>query len=253
VIDRLVSRLLGLRRHAGVVLAFAVLAPLAVAAACAALRDQVSTSSAALLLVLVVVAVATTGRRVAALTAALASGVFFDLFLTQPYGSLTITHRDDLELTVLLVLIAGVVVETVLWGYRQQARAARRSGYLHGALRAAESAARGELPFDALTRLVATEIADVLGVPACRYVAGPSRDPRPAVLAHDGTVTRGGKPLDVDRHGLPVDEDTVLVITGGHFVITSASALTYPTLEQRRVAVLLADLVDSASRHTARA
>jgi hypothetical protein len=35
------------------------------------------------------------------------------------------------------------------------------------------------------------------------------------VLAHDGTVTRGGRPLDVDRHGHPVDEDTVVVITGG--------------------------------------
>jgi K+-sensing histidine kinase KdpD len=243
--EQVVLSLLALRRRTGVVLAFAILAPLAVCAACALWRDQVPNSSAALLLVLCVVLVATTGRRLAALASALASGVWFDLFLVPPYGSLAIADRDDVELTLLLVVIAGVVTETVLWGYRQQARAARRSGYLDGALRAAESAAQGDLPFDALTRLVAQEIADVLGVPDCRYAQGPVRDSRPAVLAHDGTVTRGGRVLDVERHGLPVDEVTVLVVAGGHFTITSASTLVFPSREQRRVAVLLADLASA--------
>jgi K+-sensing histidine kinase KdpD len=246
--DRLVDRLFAAERRTGLVLFLSAIAPLVVCAVCAGLRSQVPTSSVALLLVLCVVASAASGLRAAALVSAFSAGLWFDFFLTQPYYSLAIENRDNVELTVLLVVIGGLVTETVLWGHRQQSRAARRSGYLDGALRTAESAVRRELPPDALVRLVATEIADVLDVPACRYVPGPVRDPRLAVLDHDGNLTRAGHEVDVDRRGLPVDEETTLVVRRGdhvvgHFVITSASSLVYPTREQRRVAVLLADLV----------
>src|SRR6478736_2852252 len=156
--DRLVDRLFASKRSTGVVLLLSVVAPLVVCAVCAGLRDQVPTSSVGLLLVLCVVASATSGLRAAALLSALSAGLWFDFFMTRPYHSFAIANRDDVELTVLLVLIGGLVTETVLWGHRQQSRAARRSGYLDGALRTAESAVRGELPPDALVRLVAAEI-----------------------------------------------------------------------------------------------
>jgi K+-sensing histidine kinase KdpD len=245
VLESFVAWVLALRGRAGLVLTLSILAPLAVCALCATVRDQVSSSVAALLLVLCVVVAAASGRRLAAFVAAVSSGVFFDLFLTKPYGSLAIKDRADIEVTILLVIIGAVVTEAVLWGLRQQARAARRSGYLDGALRAAEAAARGDLSRDALLRLVADQIRDVLAVPACRYVAGPVRDDLFAVLEHDGSVTRGDRVLDVEKSGLPVEEETVLVVPGGHFVITAASSLVFPTLEQRRVAVLLGDLTGS--------
>jgi K+-sensing histidine kinase KdpD len=242
VLEKVVAWALALRGRAGVVLTLSVLAPLAVCAAAAGLRAHVSDGVVVLLLVLCVVVAAASGRRLAPFVAAVSSGVFFDLFQTKPYGSLAINDTDDIELTVLLVVIGAVVTESVLWGLRQQARAARRSGYLDGALKAAEAAARGDLSRDALVRMVADQIRDVLEVPVCRYVAGSVRDDRFAVLDHDGSIRRGDHVIDVDRRGLPVDESTVLLVPGGHFLITSASSLVYPTLEQRRVAVLLGDL-----------
>jgi K+-sensing histidine kinase KdpD len=247
VLEKVVAWVLALRGRAGVVLTLSVLAPLAVCAAAAGLRAHVSDGVVVLLLVLCVVVAAASGRRLAPFVAAVSSGVFFDLFQTKPYGSLAISDTDDIELTVLLVVIGAVVTESVLWGLRQQARAARRSGYLDGALKAAEAAARGEPSRDALVRMVADQIRDVLGVPACRYVAGPVREDTFAVLQHDGSVTQGDRALGVDKEGLPIQEATVLIVPGGHFVITAASTLAFPTLEQRRVAVLLADLARSDS------
>ena len=52
----------------------------------------------------------------------------------------------------------------------------------------------------------------------------------------------------VDRDGLPTDDDIALLVTRsgttvGHFLLTSASHIARPTLEQRKVAILLADQV----------
>jgi len=95
---------------------------------------------------------------------------------------------------------------------------------------------------------VARQISDVLEVTSCSYVDGPVLDDRYAVLGHDGTVTRGGRVLAVDRHGLPTDEQTALLGIGrgrtvGYFLITAAADIAYQSLEQRRVAVLLAGQV----------
>ena len=49
------------------------------------------------------------------------SGVFFDLFLTQPYGTLAVTNPDDVEALVLLLAVGVAVTELALWGRRQQA------------------------------------------------------------------------------------------------------------------------------------
>ena len=62
--------------------------------------------------------------RPAGLVAALSSGVWFDFFLTEPAGRFAIAKADDIEVTVLLVLIGVAVPEVALWGRRQQARVA---------------------------------------------------------------------------------------------------------------------------------
>jgi K+-sensing histidine kinase KdpD len=238
------------REHRSVVLTGAVLVPPVLCAVLSGFRDTVSSAPAALLLVLVVVAAAATGDRTAGLLAALSGGVWFDFFLTQPYYRFTISKADDVWVTVLLVVIGAAVTELALWGNRQEARAGRRAGYLDGALRVAEVvAARDESP-EALVDLVRRQITDVLGISACRFVAGPVHDARLATLHHDGTVTRGGQPVKVEQQGLPSNEETALLVTRGpeilgHFVLTAAGDIAYPSVEQRRVAVLLADQVAS--------
>ena len=172
-------------------------------------------------------------------------------FLTEPYLRFTIEDPDDIEAAVLLVLIGIAVTEIALWGHRQQAGAARRSGYLDGVLGAARAVSEGDTPPDVVIDVVARQIAEVLGADSCRFVAGPIHDARIALLDHEGMLIRGGHAVDVDRVGLPTDELIALVVrrgsrTAGHFLVTAATRTTYPSREQRRVAVLLADQVAPA-------
>lgn len=226
----------------------AVLAPPAVCAILFTVRDQVTAATSVLVLVLLVVAAAATGDRTAALLAAFSGGVWFDFFLTGPYLRFVISDAEDIEATTLLVVISLAVTEIALWGYRQQGRAARRSGYLEGVLGAARAVAEGTVPAKTVVDVVAREITEVLEAEGCRYVAGPVGDVRFAVLDHDGVLTRNGHPVDVDRVGLPVDEYVAIPVrrgTGvvGCFLVTAVSHAVYPSLEQRRFAVLMAHQV----------
>jgi K+-sensing histidine kinase KdpD len=229
----------------------AVVLPFLTGAVLALLRDQLTAASSVLVLVVWVVAAAATGDRVAGVLAAVSGALWFDFFLTQPYLTFTINRSDDVETTVLLVVISLAVTETALWGHRQQAEAARRSGYLEGVLGAARDVAEGDVPSEAVVELVAQNISTVLDADTTRYVAGPVHDSRIWVLDHDGRLTRDGRPSDVDRVGLPTDEYVAVPVrrgaqTVGHFLVTTTGHVAYPSREQRRVAVLLADQVGAA-------
>jgi K+-sensing histidine kinase KdpD len=229
----------------------AVVLPLVTCALLAGFRESVTNETAVLLLVLWVVAAAASGDRVAGVLAALSGGLWFDFFLTQPYLRFTIDDPDDVEATALLLLIGLLVTEVALWGHRQHAQASRRSGYLEGVLGTARTVAEGDVPVDALIAVVAREITEVLGAETCRYRAGPVHDARIAVMDHDGVVTRGDHAVDVDRTGLPTNEHVALLVRRGtqvmgHFLVSTPTRVTFPSREQRRVAVLLADQVAAA-------
>jgi GAF domain-containing protein len=109
----------------------------------------------------------------------------------------------------------------------------------------------GDTPASALVDIVARQITDVLGADNCHFVEGPVRDARIALLDHDGVVTREDHTVDVDRLGLPFDEYLALPVRRGsrvvgHFQVTASTHVAYPSQEQRRVAVLLADQVAAA-------
>ncbi len=229
----------------------AVAAPLLTCAVLSTVRDQVTAVTSALLLVLWVVGAAATGDRLAGVLAALSAGAWFDFFLTDPYLRFTISDADDIEATVLLVLISLAVTEIALWGYRQHQRAAQRSGYLDGVLGAARAVAEGDVPTAVVVDVVARQIVDVLAAESCRYIEGPVRDARIAVLDHDGVLTRNGHAVDVDRVGLPSDEYVAVLVRrgpeiAGHFLVSTTGRRSYPTREARSVAVLLADQVAAA-------
>ena len=231
--------------HRGAQRAIAVILPFLVAAGLAALHGGLTTATSVLVLVLVVVGVGAAGDRVAGLLAAVSSGLWFDVFLTEPTGQLTIKDPDDVEVAVLLVVVGIAVTEIAHWGLRQQARAARRAGFLDGVLESAEVAAGSDVDVDDARRRVAARITGVLGLDRCRFVAGPPPGRGVAILRRDGTVERSGAPLPVEREGLPTDVEIVLPVPGpavglGHFRLTAASRVLRPSLEQRRVAVLLA-------------
>lgn len=245
MLERFVDNRTGWRPAARVA---AIGLPLATAAILGAFRGDVANATSVLILVLIVVGAAATGDRPAGLLAAVSAGAWFDFFLVPPFHTFTIDNHDDIETAVLLVLISGAVTEVALWGRRQQARASRRSGYLDGLVNTARAVAEGEAPDSAVTDLVAGQIAEVLDADEAHFVPGPVHDSRVAVLDHDGVLVRSGHPVDVDRVGLPTDEYVAVPVRQGphqvgHFLLTAASHVAYPSREQRRVAVLLADQV----------
>jgi GAF domain-containing protein len=86
----------------------------------------------------------------------------------------------------------------------------------------------------------------MLGLDGCRFA--PVAPHLRAVVQPDGRVRSGERDLDVERHGLPTDEEILLPVrsggrTVGGFVLTTASRVRRPSPEQLRVAVLLADQV----------
>jgi K+-sensing histidine kinase KdpD len=232
------------------VLMAAIVAPLVVCSALIPFRSSFDNANAALLLVLVIVAVASFGIRPAGVVAAVSSGIWFDFFLAPPYNKLTIHERPDLETAALLVLLGAAVTEIALWGRRQQARASRQNGYLAGVLAASGSVAAGGSAADLIDH-VCTQLVDVLGIDGCRFSQGSKGRTSDPELNHDGTVTRGGHVLNVERDGLPTNAEIALSvqhagIIRGRFLLIAAARLTRPDLEQRLVAVALADQVGAA-------
>jgi hypothetical protein len=234
-----------IERHKPAVVVAAAVAPLVVCAVLAQFRDGVAAATDVLVLVLVVVAAASTGVRIAGIVAAVSGAVWFDYFLTQPYEQLTIKDQNDVEAAVLLVLIGALVTEVALWGHRNAARASRRAGYLDGVLGTAEIVTLRDETADELIRHICEQIQAILDVDGCRFVTGPITDPRVPILDHRGLVTREGRAVDVERSGLPSNDVIAVLVTRGdvtlgHFLITAATSVARPTLEQRKVAVLLA-------------
>lgn len=238
-----------LRLRTGPVVGFALLAPVAVAAALHLAGDGVSAAVSVLVLVLVVVVAAVSGMRSAGALAALSAGAWFDFFLTEPYLSFKVLSPDDIEVTVLLLAVGLAVTELALWGRRQQARSSQRSGYLAGVLQTADLVAIPDTPADLLVARVAGQITEVLGIDGCRFEPADHRRARTATTLHrDGSVTQHAAPVDVDRHGLPTDDLTALPVEHGgvgygRFLLTSSTRHARPTTEQRRIAVTLADQV----------
>ena len=225
-------------------------APLAVAVLLVPFRGSFHNTDAALALILVVVAVAANGYRLAGILAAVSAALWFDFFLTRPYERFTITRREDIETTLLLLVIGVAVTEIAVWGRRQQTAASRRAGYLDGIHAAAQAVASGASP-SALIDQVANQLTRVLSLESCRFQHGAAGLGRPARMQHDGTVvTAQQQPWDAGAEGFPPGTDTELLVEGGgvfqgRFLMTPSPGAR-PTLEQRLLAVALADQVGAA-------
>jgi K+-sensing histidine kinase KdpD len=232
----------------------ALVAPLVLAAILLPFRANFPNTDAALALLLVVVAVAANGYRLAGVLAAVSTAVWFDFFLTQPYERFSITHRTDIQTTVLLLVIGVAVTEIAVWGRRQNVIASRRAGYLDGINSAAQAVAAGGSA-SALTQQVTSQLTQLLSLRSCSFQHGVAGLGRPARLQHDGSVTIGQRAWDVDTAGFPEGSDTELLVESGgmlrgRFLMTPATGAR-PTLEQRLLAVAFADQVGAAlaTRH----
>jgi K+-sensing histidine kinase KdpD len=233
------------RDHLAVLAALAL--PLALTAVLVPFRADFPNTDAALALMLAVVAVAANGYRLAGVLAAISAAIWFDFFLTRPYEHFTITRRTDIETTVLILVIGIAVTEVAVWGRRQHLAATRRAGYLAGVNAAAEAVATGHSP-PALIHQVCDRLTHLLALRSCRFEYGVAGLGKPVRLQHNGQVTVSNKVQDTERDGLPADTE-LLVQTGGILqgrFLLQALPVSRPTLEQRLVAIALADQIGAA-------
>jgi uncharacterized protein DUF4118 len=235
----------GIRRDVGI--AVGGIAPIVVAALLVGVRGHIQNANVALILVVVVVAAAAIGGRVAGATSAVISAVSFDFFHTQPYLQLRIDTADDVETTVLLLVVGLLVGHLAAGAMRARASAAESSVEIRRIHRVAERAARGEEAAQVL-QAAQDELIQLMTLRSCKFEAQP-------ILSVLPRLDRGGQ-IDTKvwrfRDGgfeLPA-EGVELPVYGrgqqlGRFVLEPTTGVGV-TLEQRVVAVAIADQVGAA-------
>ena len=207
------------------------------------------TTAAALILVAVIVAVAALGNRFSGFVATIGATFWFDVFLTEPYGRLAITHRPDIETAVCLFVVGIIVTELAARNRHHHASATEEADYVGLIYQVSELVASGASA-TGVREQVSVALVELLHLRACRYEDG--RSDRPAMrLEHDGRVLLGGRVWGVERMGLPGPEIELLVQhrgeTLGRFVLTPTPGFEVP-LQPRVVAIALADQVGAALR-----
>jgi K+-sensing histidine kinase KdpD len=232
-----------------VAFAAALVLPLGVAVLLVPFRGEFANTASALILVAVIVAVAALGNRFSGFVATVGATLWFDVFLTEPYERLAITHRPDIETAVCLFVVGIIVTELAARNRHHHASATEEADYVGLIYDVSELVASGAPAADVLER-VRSALVDLLHLRACRYEMG--RSTRPMMrLEHDGHVLLGGRFWSVDRMGLPGPEIELWVRnrgdTLGRFILTPTAGYEVP-LQPRVVAVALADQVGASLR-----
>ena len=225
----------------------ALAGPPAVAAVLLPWRATLQPTDVALLLVVVVVAVAANGRREPGLLASLGSAVWYDFFWTRPYERFTITSHEDVETTVLLLLVGAAVSELAARGRRSRQTVRADTAYLSSIHASANQASAG-LTVPELVEQVCGQLTEVLALRAARFEQG-SYLGHPPRLDEHGELIWDAKPWRLEEHGMPDQEFELRARsngrTWGRFMLTPTPG-TAPSIQARRVAVVLADQVGAA-------
>ncbi len=237
-------------RLARSITAAAVLAPLLAGAALIPLREHLDNTNIALLLVVTVVAIASSGRRPAAVLAALSAATAFNFFHTRPYYSLRIDSGDDVETAVLLLAVGIAVGELALRGRRARVLVERGRQDLASIQGLGRLVVEGE-DVDYVLMATASELTHLLHLVDCRYEAeGELSEGRILpIVERDGTVRWGPTVWEADRWGLPSDGVTIPIWAHGRrrgrFVLRAPVALPISREELSR-AVALVDQAGAA-------
>ena len=157
----------------------AVGGPLALSGIMVAFRGEIRTTDAALVLVLAVLAAALLGGRRGGFVSAIVAALSFDFFFTKPYYSFTINSRDDIETTIVLLVVGLVVGELVVRARQSRLLAEASQREVHRVRRVAEVGAGGGAA-GRLVDVVRNEVVELLGARARASSARRSRRPSPA-------------------------------------------------------------------------
>jgi hypothetical protein len=229
------------------VMAVGACAPISVALALVPERSRTPNATVALGLAVLVSLIAATTDRLAAAVAALAGAVSFDVWFTQPYGSLSIARAQDIETTALLLAVAAIVGQLSARARLHRRRAAETSHNLARVHGVAEMVAAGS-PTDQVVLAVASELRSLLRLRECWFDQAFAARPG-AFVERNGGVSWGAIRWGFSTLGLPTNEVTLTVehdgLPLGRFVL-----LAYPGVrvseDELVTAVALADQAAAA-------
>lgn len=233
--------------------AAALAIPVSVAGALVSVRSHTTNATVALALAALVSLLASFGTRATAAVAAISASIGFDVFHTRPYGSLAITGAEDVQ-TTLLLLVVGLLVGQLAARNRRHRNDAADSSYdlarIHGV---AEMVAAGH-PSDQVILAVSNELTDLLGLRRCRFDPSFANRPGPFIERH-GEVSWGALRWGFRSMGLP-HEETSLVLQHqgrplGRYVLIPEPGRRV-TSDQLIAAVALADQAAAALAHSSR-
>jgi hypothetical protein len=234
--------------------ALAVLGPIAVSGVLVAFRDQFRATNAALVLVIVVLAAAIVGGRGGGVTSAVVSALCFDFFFTRPYYSFTISSRDDIETTIVLLIVGLAVGELVVRTRRSRRVASASRREVEQVRRVAALGAGGEAT-GKLIQILQHELVEALGVRGARFERPPFTTALPR-LGH-GSVT-----VPAPTNGTPIGprNEVELPVWGqgrefGRFVLVLPEDSTGVSInpDDRALAAALADQLGAALAATTEA
>jgi K+-sensing histidine kinase KdpD len=176
--------------------------PFVVAAVLLPLRHHLDNANMALILVVAIVAVAISGRRWAAVAAALSAAASFDLFHTYPYVSLRITSSNDLQTEISLLVVGLAVGELAARGRRYQATAVSRTQELERFHGIAGQVVLDETA-DFVVMNVAGQLVRQLQLADCRLELEFHDERIVPNVDRSGSVWWGANQWDTQRWGLP--------------------------------------------------
>jgi K+-sensing histidine kinase KdpD len=222
--------------------------PIVLAGALVGVRGEIDSANVALLLVLVVLAAGVVGGRVPGAVGAIVGALSFDFFHTKPYESLTIASRDDVETTILLLVVGLVAGQIAVRARRNRSLATERRSEIHQLHRVAELVARGASRTE-VEQAVCEELRQLLALRDCWY------EPEPSARVFPRLERNGAIAADKYRHtghegfALPADGVELPVFGGGRSegrLILQPDGEVGVSLDRRLVAVAIADQLGAA-------
>lgn len=220
-----------------VLMALAVVLPVATAALLIPFRTTLTASTQTLVLVLPVVVVAILAHRVAAVLAAASAALAYDVLLTVPYYSFTIDAAEDIEASIVLGCIGLVVGTLVARELEQRMRSASRAEEVAMFEEVARIAATGR--HERLVTATTDGVRSLLGVRSCEWSPG-FHGRVGHVMAADGSFD------DWQGAALPAGTIELPVVHAGEELgrLLAHTATTAPvSSEERRSALALADVL----------
>jgi len=223
------------------------LAPIVAAVLLVPLRDEIDNANLALILVLVVVVVASLGGRRAGVFAAVTSTLAFDFFLTRPFLSARVESADDIE-TLLILLAVGLLVGELAARAQHARRGQELAAVAVERIRRVGDAVASGKPLVAVLASVQTELTELFGLWDCWLELPPFLWVIPR-MDRGGTIDGADHEWRGEGFTLPRDGVELSVVARGveaARLVLLAGPETPATLEQRVVAVALADQLGAA-------